>query len=126
MQSACIVKDIRFFVNPAFLNHKASVNKYRTRFEEDEVKYLYWDIELINLFYKKQNSSITFRLRCIALTTGKEMYSQEQTVNFLSYEISRTANYSSGHRNQPLLESRSVFMGFVGEWQYGTFPNHHH
>ncbi|PZR29205.1 MAG: AAA family ATPase [Citrobacter freundii] len=95
-QAACMVKDIRFFADPVFLNHKASANKYRTRFEETELKYLYWDIELINLFYKKQNNSVTFRLRCIALTTGQEMYSQEQTVNFLSSEFSRTANYSWG------------------------------
>lgn len=99
MQSACIVKDINFFVNPAFLDQPASPNKYRTRFEQDEVTYLYWDIELINLLYKKQGGNVTFKLRCTALSTGKEMYGQEQTVDFFSSEISRIVTYSWGIEN---------------------------
>ncbi|MBS1608973.1 MAG: AAA family ATPase [Bacteroidetes bacterium] len=96
IQPACIVKDIQFFANPAFQNHKASVNKYRTRFEEEELKFIYWDIELVNLLYKKQSSSVTFRLRCKALTTGKEMYAEEQTVNFTYADILKTTTNSFG------------------------------
>lgn len=96
MQTACIVKDISFFVNPGFRDQPASPNKYRTRFEQDEVTYLYWDIELINLFYKKQDSSVTFKLRCTSVSTGKEMYCQDQTVTFFPSEISRILNYSWG------------------------------
>lgn len=96
-QPTCLVKDIQFFAKPAFLNHKPSLYKYRSRFEEEEVSYLYWDIELINLLYKKQNNSVVIKHRSKALTTGKEMFAGEQTVNFLSSEISKIATHSWGN-----------------------------
>ena len=95
-EPACMVKSIRFFSNPIFINQKASAAKYRNRFEEAEVGYLYWDIEFINLFYKKQDSKVTFRLRCSSASTGAEMYAQEKTLDILSTQITRTANYSWG------------------------------
>ncbi|MEO7306519.1 MAG: AAA family ATPase [Ferruginibacter sp.] len=94
--STCLVKDIQFFANSAFYKHKASINKYRVRFEAGEVKYLYWDIELINLLYQKQNNTVILKVRCTALTTRKEMYSGEQTINFQSTEISTVASNSWG------------------------------
>ena len=96
IQPTCLVKDIQFFANRDFLKHKPSVNKYRTRFEAAEIKYLYWDIEVINLLYQKQNNSITLKARCTALTTRKEMYNSEQTVSFKSSEISTVASNSWG------------------------------
>jgi SpoVK/Ycf46/Vps4 family AAA+-type ATPase len=96
MQPTCLVKDIQFFTKRDFLKHKASVNKYRTRFEAGEIKYLYWDIELINLLYQKQNNNVILKVRCTALTTRKEMYGAEQTVSFKSTEISTIASNSWG------------------------------
>jgi hypothetical protein len=32
-QPTCLVKDIQFFANSVYYKHKASINKYRTRFE---------------------------------------------------------------------------------------------
>lgn len=96
IQPTCLVKDIQFFIKRDFLKHKASINKYRTRFEAGEIKYLYWDIELINLLYQKQNSSVTLKARCTALTTRKEMYAAEQTIDFLSNQISTIASNSWG------------------------------
>ncbi len=96
IQSTCLVKDIQFFTNRDFLKYKPSVNKYRTRFEAGEIKYLYWDIELINLLYQKQNNSVTIKARCTALTTSKEMYSAEQAINFQPAEISTIASNSWG------------------------------
>ena len=96
IQPTCLVKDIQFFANRDFLKHKPSINKYRTRFEAAEIKYLYWDIEVINLLYQKQNNSITLKARCTALTTRKEMYGSEQTVSFKSTEISTVASNSWG------------------------------
>ncbi|MGB4937814.1 MAG: AAA family ATPase [Ferruginibacter sp.] len=95
-QPACLVKDIQFFARQAFYKHKPSINKYRTRFEAGEIKYLYWDIELINLLYQKQNSSVTLKVRCTALTTRKEMYSADQTINFQASQISTVASNSWG------------------------------
>ncbi len=95
-QPTCLVKDIQFFSKRDFLKHKASVNKYRTRFEAGEIKYLYWDIELINLQYQKQNISITLKVRCTALTTRKEMYSAEQAISFKPAELSTIASNSWG------------------------------
>ena len=96
IQSTCFVKDIQFFTKQDFLRYKPSVNKYRSRFEAGEIKYLYWDIELINLLYQKQNNSITLKARCTALTTRKEMYSGEQVVNFQPAELSTIASNSWG------------------------------
>jgi len=96
IQSTCLVKDIQFFTKRDFLKHKATVNKYRTRFEAGEIKYLYWDIELINLLYQKQNNSITLKVRCTALTTRKEMYFGEQVINLQPAEISTIASNSWG------------------------------
>ncbi len=97
-QTVCLVKDIQFFTNKAFYKYryKPSVNKYRTRFEAGEIKYLYWDIEVINLLYQKQNSSVTLKVRCTALTTRKEMYSGEQTVTIQSAELSTLETNSWG------------------------------
>lgn len=96
IQPSCIVKGLQFFARRDLLNHLSSVNKYRTRFEEDEINHLYWDIELINLLYKKQNNTVVIKLRCTGLTSGKEVYAGEQTVNFLSTEISKTVTHSWG------------------------------
>ena len=96
---SCMVKDIQFFANPALRKHAPSVNKYRVRFEESEIQFLYWDVELVNILYKKENSNITLKLRCTALTTQKEMYSGEQTVNILSTEIVKTVSGSWGTEN---------------------------
>ncbi|HEX2683394.1 MAG TPA: AAA family ATPase [Ferruginibacter sp.] len=95
-QPACLVKDIQFFARSEFYKHKASINKYRTRFESGEIRYLYWDIELINLLYQKQNNSVTIKVRCTALTTRKEMYSADQTISFQANEISTIASNSWG------------------------------
>jgi SpoVK/Ycf46/Vps4 family AAA+-type ATPase len=95
-QSTFLVKDIQFFANRDFLRAKASINKYRTRFEVNEIKYLYWDIELINLLYQKQNNSITVKVRCTALTTRKEMYSGDQAVDFKAADLSLIASNSWG------------------------------
>ncbi|MFT3827069.1 MAG: AAA family ATPase [Chitinophagaceae bacterium] len=97
VQTTCLVKNICFFAKQAYLNHKPSVTKYRTRFEEAEVNFMYWDIEFIHLNYKKQNSNVIIRLRCTALSTGKEMYAEEQTVSFLLSEITKTTTNSWGH-----------------------------
>ncbi len=96
IQPSFIVKDIQFFSRQDFLRHKASINKYRTRFEAGEIKYLYWDIELINLLYQKQNNSITLKARCTALTTRKEMYCAEQSIDFKPTELSTIATNSWG------------------------------
>ncbi|MEO6540765.1 MAG: AAA family ATPase [Ferruginibacter sp.] len=96
IQPTCLVKDIQFFARGDIYTHKPSINKYRIRFEAGEIKYLYWDIELINLLYQKQNSTVTLKVRCTALTTRKEMYSGEQTINFQSTEISTVASNSWG------------------------------
>ncbi len=96
MQPACLVKDIQFYASRDFVRHKASVNKYRTRFETAEIKYLYWDIEVVNMLYQKQNNSVTLKVRCTALTTRKEMYSAEQAISFKSSELSTIASNSWG------------------------------
>ena len=96
IQSTCLVKDIQFFTNRDFLKHKASVNKYRTRFDAGEIKYLYWDIEAINLLYQKQNNSVTLKVRCTALTTRKEMFSGDQVISFQPAEISNSVTNSWG------------------------------
>jgi SpoVK/Ycf46/Vps4 family AAA+-type ATPase len=96
IQPTCLVKDIQFFTRQDFLKHKASINKYRTRFEAGEIKYIYWDIELINLLYQKQNNNVTIKVRCTALTTRKEMYGAEQTISFKSSELSTVASNSWG------------------------------
>ena len=72
IQPTCLVKDIQFHTRRDFVRHKASINKYRTRFEAGEIKYLYWDIEVFNLLYQKQNNNVTLKVRCTALTTRKE------------------------------------------------------
>ena len=95
-QPTCLVKDLQFFTKRDFLKHKASVNKYRTRFEAGEIKYLYWDIELINLQYQKQNNSVTLKVRCTALTSRKEMYAGDQVINFQPAELSTIATNSWG------------------------------
>ena len=96
VQPSCFVKDIQFFASGALFKHKPSINKYRTRFEAAELKYIYWDIELVNLLYQKQNSTVTLKVRCTALTTRKEMYSAEQVVNLNSAETSTVASNSWG------------------------------
>lgn len=96
IQPTCLVKDIQFHTRRDFVRHKASVNKYRTRFEAGEIKYLYWDIEVFNLLYQKQNNNVTLKVRCTALTTRKEMYSAEQAISFKSSEISTIASNSWG------------------------------
>ncbi|MEO6253994.1 MAG: AAA family ATPase [Ferruginibacter sp.] len=99
IQATCLVKDIQFFARSEYYTHKPSINKYRIRFEAGEVKYLYWEIELINLLYQKQNNTVTLKVRCTALTTRKEMYSGEQVINFKSTEISTLASNSWGTPN---------------------------
>ena len=96
IQSTCLVKDIQFFTKRDFLKHKASINKYRTRFEAGEIKYLYWDIEAINLLYQKQNNSVTLKVRCTALTTRKEMFSGDQVISFQPAELSTMVSNSWG------------------------------
>ncbi len=129
-QPACIIKDIQFFVDPKFLKHKASVNKYRTRFEEGETKYLYWDIEAVNLLYKKGDHEVKVKVRCRALTTNKEMYSGEQTIKFLSSEVINISTASWGvpeggywvadqylwevHLNDILVLSKNIIINKLG------------
>jgi hypothetical protein len=95
-QPTYLVKDIQFYTRRDFVRHKSSINKYRTRFEAAEVKYLYWDIELINLQYQKQSNSISLRARCTALTTRKEMYAAEQAISFKPTDLTLIASNSWG------------------------------
>ncbi|MGN6293289.1 MAG: AAA family ATPase [Chitinophagaceae bacterium] len=96
VQPPCMVKDIQFFSTPALLKHSPSITKYRTRFEESEVNYLYWDIELLNILYRKENSTVTLKVRCTALTTRKEMYAGEQNISLRSSELSKLMIHSWG------------------------------
>ncbi|MEP7237295.1 MAG: AAA family ATPase [Ferruginibacter sp.] len=95
-QPTCLVKDIQFFTKRDFLKHKSTVNKYRTRLEAGEIQYLYWDIEVVNLLYQKQNNSVTLKVRCTALTTRKEMFSGDQVISFQPAELSTIASNSWG------------------------------
>ncbi len=129
-EPACIIKDIQFFVDPKFVKHKSSVNKYRTRFEEGETKYMYWDIEAVNLLYKKGDHEVKVKVKCKALTTNKEMYSGEQVIKFLSSDITALSNYAWGvpdggywvadqymwevHLNDTLVLSKNIIINKLG------------
>ncbi len=92
----CVVKDIQFFVKQELLKHKPSVNKYRTRFDQAETKYLYWDIEIVNLLCKKEENPLFFKIRCTALTTKKVMYAGDHAIDFQLSDISNVITGSWG------------------------------
>ncbi|HEX2845991.1 MAG TPA: AAA family ATPase [Chitinophagaceae bacterium] len=92
----CAVKDIQFFVKPDLLKHKPSVNKYRTRFDQAETKYLYWDLEIVNLLCKKEENPLFFKLRCTALTTKQVMYAGDHAIDFQLSDISNVITGSWG------------------------------
>jgi len=93
----CIVKDMNFFANKDYRNHPPTLHKYRNRFDEAELCYLYWDVELINLNYKKNNENLTLQCRCKALSSGKTVVSADRDVQLFPHESIVTVNHGWGN-----------------------------
>ncbi len=106
---SCLIKDIQFFGSGKLQSELPSVNKYRTRFNEKELTYLYWDIEIINPTHRKKEYSTKLKVRCVSLTTQKEMYAQEHDVKIPAQEISQLLKLSWGTPESGYWKSDQYF-----------------
>ncbi len=104
-----LIKDIQFFGSGKLQSELPSVNKYRNRFNEKELTYLYWDIEIINPIYRKNEYNTKLKVRCVSLTNQREMYAQEHDIKIPAQEISHLLKLSWGTPEHGYWKSDQYF-----------------
>ncbi|MCO6462477.1 MAG: AAA family ATPase [Saprospiraceae bacterium] len=101
---ACILKDLRFFADKSAYNYQDDDLKFRMRFDKEEITAMSWQLEVVNLNYKKQPGDIALTIKCTALTTRKEMFSLDQTISLLPNELIK-------------VFKNSVNAGVIANWK---------